>query len=195
MKIDECILDDGNGFAVGGSTVGALIKAAGKRHLWDQRAGGVVDTVVVHYMSAVNVTPGKPYDLGQLLKIFCDYGVSAHYLIDREGNIRRLVPEEMRAWHAGASIMPEPDNRKGANEFAIGIELMATAKSGFTDAQYNSLAELCKDIEKRRSKKMTYVGHDQIAGKRAVDMKLRADAKPDPGPLFDWGRFMGGLRK
>ncbi|MCL2219027.1 MAG: N-acetylmuramoyl-L-alanine amidase [Chitinispirillia bacterium] len=101
----------------------------------------------------------------------------------------------MRAWHAGASIMPEPDNRKGANEFAIGIELMATAKSGFTDAQYNSLAELCKDIEKRRSKKMTYVGHDQIAGKRAVDMKLRADAKPDPGPLFDWGRFMGGLRK
>ena len=194
MKIYDCILDDGNDFVVDRSTIGGMIAASGKRHLWDQRAGGLIDTVVVHYMSAVNVTPDCPYDLGQVLKIFCDYGVSAHYLITRRGRVLRLVPDEAKAWHAGLSVMPEPDNRKGVNEFSIGVELAATEKSGFTESQYNSLILLCQGIEKRHGKRMTYVGHDEIAGKRAVTMGLRADCKPDPGPLFDWKRFLGGLR-
>jgi len=186
MKIYDCILDDKNGFAVNASTIGGLIAASGKQHLWGERAEGVVDTVVIHYMSAVNVNPARPYDLGLNLKIFCDYGVSSHYLITRRGRVLRLVPEEMKAWHAGASIMPEPDNRTGVNEFSIGIELMGAEKSGFTKLQYAALRRLCQDIEKRRGKKMRLVGHDQVAGERAVAMGLRADAKTDPGPLFDW---------
>ncbi|MDR0330939.1 MAG: N-acetylmuramoyl-L-alanine amidase [Chitinispirillales bacterium] len=189
MKINKCILDDANDFAVGASTVGALISSAGKRHLWEARADGRVDTVVIHYMSAVNICPGDPYNVGQVLKIFCDYGVSSHYLITRRGKIFSLVPEEMKAWHAGLSIMPEPDNRKGVNEFSIGIELLATEASGFTKLQYGALSRLCADIEKRHHKKMTYVGHDQIAGERAVALGVRKDAKIDPGPLFNWSNM------
>jgi N-acetyl-anhydromuramyl-L-alanine amidase AmpD len=191
VNINECLLCGGNDYPVGASTIGAMIASSGKERLWDERAGGIdiVDTVVIHYMSAVAVVPDEPYNLGQLLKIFCDFGVSSHYLINRDGEVYNLVPEDKKAWHAGPSIMPETDDRTGVNEFSIGIELAATESSGFTSAQYESLRWLCVDIEERRRKKMTYVGHDMIAGERAVAMGLRKEPKVDPGPLFDWDYF------
>jgi len=36
---------------------------------------------------------------------------------------------------------------------------------------------------------MAYVGHDMIAGERAVALGLRKEPKVDPGPLFDWDFF------
>jgi len=194
MKIYDCFLDDTNGYAVGTSTVGALIASSGRPRLWEERKEGLVDTVVVHFISAVNVDPRRPYDLDLILKIFCDYGVSSHYLVTRRGRIFRLVPEEAKAWHAGLSMMPEPDDRTGVNEFSIGIELMATEHSGFTALQYGALRELCIEIERRYGKKMTYVGHDQIAGERVVGLGLRKEPKVDPGPLFDWDFFRKSLR-
>jgi N-acetyl-anhydromuramyl-L-alanine amidase AmpD len=195
VNISECLLDDENSYPIDTATIGSLIASSGKKRLWDDRAdGGVgaVDTIVIHYMSASAVAPDDPYNLGQLLKIFCDYGVSSHYLITRDGEVYRLVPESEKAWHAGPSIMPEPDDRTGVNEFSIGIELAATESSGFTDAQYEALHTLCIDIEDRRRKKMAYVGHDMIAGERAVALGLRKEPKVDPGPLFDWSR-LGGI--
>jgi len=197
--INKCLLDDKNDYPIGASTIGAMIASSGKEHLWEERSSCIgidvvdtintIDTVVIHYMSAIDITPDDPYNFGQLLKIFCDYGVSSHYLINREGEIYNLVPESKKAWHAGPSIMPEPDNRTGVNEFSIGIELTATTDSGFTDAQYKALSELCVDIENRHHKKMIYVGHDMIAGERAVSLGLRKEPKVDPGTLFDWDYF------
>jgi N-acetyl-anhydromuramyl-L-alanine amidase AmpD len=195
MKIHECLLDNDNGVVIDGDTLGGMIASSGKRHLWSERVDGRIDTVVIHYMSAVNVDKNHPYDLDRLLKIFCDFGVSSHYLITRRGRIFRLVPEEAKAWHAGLSMMPEPDNRSGVNEFSIGIELMATEDSGFTKLQYSALRELCLDIEKRCGRGMTYVGHDQIAGERAVALGVRADRKVDPGPMFDWDFFRKSLSR
>jgi len=36
---------------------------------------------------------------------------------------------------------------------------------------------------------MVYVGHEDIAGERAVKLGLRKDIKTDPGNNFDWGKF------
>ncbi|MDR0307657.1 MAG: N-acetylmuramoyl-L-alanine amidase [Chitinispirillales bacterium] len=190
MKIHDCLLDIKNRVVVEYSTLGGIIVGSNKDHLWEERVNEQIDTVVIHCMSAVAIKLERPYDLNLLLKILCDYGVSSHYLISRKGKILRLVPEDKKAWHCGGSIMPEPDNRTGVNEFSIGIELAATNRSGFTDSQYDALCNLCIDIEKRHGKKMRYVGHDQIAGKRAVDLGLRKDRKVDPGPLFNWEFFM-----
>lgn len=190
MNIKKCFLDAGNGYAVDGVAIGTLIAASGKEHLWDERKNGLVDTIVVHYISAAAVEPARPYDMGRILKIFCDCGVSSHYLITRRGKTVSLVPEGAKAWHAGPSVMPEPDNRAGVNEFSIGIELTATENSGFTKPQYAALRLLCLDIMERYGIAMTIVGHDMIAGERAVAMGLRKEPKIDPGPLFDWG-FMG----
>jgi N-acetyl-anhydromuramyl-L-alanine amidase AmpD len=195
MKIHNCFLDSKNRVDIGDTTLGKMISSQGKEHLWEERSYGRIDTVVIHYMSAVVINPKRPYDLDLLLGIFCGYGVSSHYLISRRGRILHLVPEDKKAWHSGPSIMPDPDSRTGVNEFSIGIELAATEHSGFTDSQYQALCKLCLDIEMRHGIKMNYVGHDQIAGERAVAEGLRKEAKTDPGQLFDWNFFTNKMSK
>jgi N-acetyl-anhydromuramyl-L-alanine amidase AmpD len=189
MKITECLLDDENKLLVDGVTLGELIRLSGKQHLWEERRSGRIDTIVFHYISAVAVLPGTPYRHEIILKIFCNYGVSSHFLISRRGRVFLLVPEDKKAWHCGGSIMPEPDNRQAVNEFSIGIELVATPGSGFTLSQYHAAARLCVDLENRYRKRFFYTGHDRIAGERAVTLGLRKEAKVDPGKLFDWEAF------
>jgi N-acetyl-anhydromuramyl-L-alanine amidase AmpD len=150
-------------------------------------SGRGIDTVVIHYTSAINVDPTRWDDPALNRAIFNRYRVSAHYMIDRAGTAYRLVREQDIAWHAGGSIMPAPDSRTGVNRFSLGIELIATKRSGFTDAQYRALNRLLDDITARHPIRHV-VGHDEIAGNRAVGRGLRGDVKPDPGPLFDWNR-------
>ena len=189
MKPIPLLLDTKNRMSVAGKTIGARIFQQGKQHLWDERGPELLDTVVIHYAGAQAVDPKRRFDISMIAAIFCDLGVSCHYAIDRRGKIFTLVPEDKKAWHCGGSIMPQPDNRRMVNAFSIGIELIATPLSGFTNKQYDSLTRLCRDIEKRLDRKMLYVGHQDIAGKRAVELGLRKDIKVDPGDLFDWVRF------
>jgi N-acetylmuramoyl-L-alanine amidase len=189
MEIIHCLLDESNATMLHGASLGARVAATGKAHLWSERAGNNVDTVVIHYTSAVNIAPDDPFSRERILGIFCDYGVSSHYLIERDGVTVLLVPEAMKAWHAGGSIMPSGDDRTGVNEFSIGIELAATATSGFTAKQHDALVRLCLDMEQRYFRTFVYVGHEDIAGARAVARGLRKDMKVDPGALFDWSNF------
>ena len=64
-------------------------------------AGQVVDMLVIHYT-------GMPTAADALSRL-CDpqSKVSAHYLIDEDGSVYRLVPEALRAWHAGIGLWPE----------------------------------------------------------------------------------------
>jgi N-acetyl-anhydromuramyl-L-alanine amidase AmpD len=195
MNITPCLLDIYNKTRLGRTTVAACVRAQHKKHLWDERPSPAVDTIVIHYISAVKIAPSRPFGLARILKIFCDYGVSSHYLIRRNGAVLRLVPEEKKAWHAGGSIMPGPDKRKAVNNFSIGIELVATPKSGFTKKQYSVCVRLCTDIEKRHGTKFTYVGHEDIAGKAAKRLGLRKNLKRDPGQLFDWVFFTSLVRR
>lgn len=188
VSLQKCYLDIHNHSGIGDQTVSTLIHKQGKQHLWDSRRGADVDTVVIHHISAIVDHPEDPYNLAYVLQLFCTYGVSSHYLIDRQGIVYALVPEEQKAWHCGASMMPPPDLRSGVNDFSIGIELMGTMDSAYTKQQYDSLAVLCRDIEVRRNIK-NYVGHETVAGEWAVSRGIRDIAKTDPGPLFDWQRF------
>ncbi|MBD3240894.1 MAG: hypothetical protein GF331_09935, partial [Chitinivibrionales bacterium] len=192
MEIAECLLSEDNRCPLGNATLGERVRAGGADRLWELRPRPV-DTVVVHYISAVDIEPSRPYDRDLILGIFCTYGVSSHYLVERDGAVMRLVPESAKAWHCGGSVMPEPDERTGVNDFSIGIELVATHDSGFTDAQYGALVHLCGDIGARWTSPLRIVGHEHIAGCRAVARGLREEAKCDPGPRFDWGRFAAGL--
>lgn len=148
----------------------------------------VIDTVVIHFSSAINTAPNHWADATLVRQIYDRAHVSPHYMIDRLGKIYRLVQEKDIAWHAGGSIMPSPDNRRDVNRFSIGIELIATSTSGYTEAQYQALSALLHDI-KSRNPIRHIVGHDEISGPRAVQIGLRADRKEDPGPLFDWNRI------
>jgi N-acetyl-anhydromuramyl-L-alanine amidase AmpD len=194
MEKVEMLLNRSNTMPCGNSTIGALIAAAGKEALWSERSKQFIDVVVLHYMSAIEWYPFEPYKMEHIIEIFCENRISSHYVVDRDGVTYHLVPDSYKAWHAGGSIMPTPDNRQGVNDFSIGIELLATSTSGFTKVQYQALAELCYEIEKKHNRMMHYVGHEHIAGERAVALGLRSDCKIDPGDLFNWDGFFKALR-
>jgi len=157
-------------------------------NIWSERAGGEIDTVVIHAMNAGVLYPKFAFSFNKCKKILIDYDVSSHYVIDRNGKIYNLVPEEKKAWHAGVSKMPEPDNRSGVNDFSIGIELIGNEESPFSQKQYSSLNFLLDDIKKRRKIKFI-VGHQHIATQELVDLGLRKDVKWDPGKMFDWEKI------
>lgn len=123
-----------------------------------------VNTIVIH--SSYNASGGDPYTVDKIIGQYEQYGVGAHYLIDRGGHIIRLVRESDIAYHAGESKMP--DGRKNVNDFSLGIELIGTEESGYTDKQYDALNALVADI-KTRSKINDIVGHSDIAPTRKTD--------------------------
>jgi AmpD protein len=134
----------------------------------------VIDTIIIHSMHNPNaVNCFSPESCKEILD---EFGVSAHYLIDLAGVVWRLVPEEKMAWHAGVSKMPGADLRERVNDFSIGIELIGDEETPFTDAQYQTLAVLLRDIASRHPIS-NILGHTDIA----------PDRKTDPWGL-DWER-------
>jgi len=147
-----------------------------------------INTIVIHAISAINVYPQEPFSVEKCMEILSDNGVSSHYIIDRSGKIYFLVPEEKKAWHAGVSQMPPPDNRKNVNDFSIGIELIGNEEVSFEEEQYSALNFLLSDIKKRYDIKYV-LGHQHIATKKLVEAGLRKDVKWDPGKQFDWNKI------
>src|SRR5579864_2483581 len=78
--------------------------------------------------------------------------VSAHYLIEEDGRIFRLAPEERRAWHAGVSYWKGETNLNGAS---IGIEIVNPGHDwgyrAFPALQIDTLIELLGEIRSRWS--------------------------------------------
>jgi AmpD protein len=105
--------------------------------------------------------------------------VSSHFLVRRGGRVVQYVPCGMRAWHAGASRWK---GRSRCNDFSVGIELEGTDDTPFTDAQYESLAQLTRALLERYGP-LDLAGHSDIAPGR----------KTDPGPHFDWQRYRASV--
>ena len=106
--------------------------------------------------------------------------VSSHFLVRRDGQIVQFVACNKRAWHAGVSTWR---GRSRCNDFSIGIELEGSDFEPFTERQYTVLARLTRRL-KRAYPIVDIVGHSDIAPER----------KTDPGPFFDWGRYVAQLK-
>ena len=107
--------------------------------------------------------------------------VSSHYLLDEDGTLHRLVAEEHRAWHAGASHWRGITD---VNSASIGIEIVNPGHEWgyrpFPEAQIEALLPLVADIKDRHGiTRGNIVGHSDVAPVR----------KRDPGELFPWHRL------
>ena len=109
--------------------------------------------------------------------------VSAHFLIERDGKITQFVSCLDRAWHAGVSSF---EGREACNDFSLGIELEGTDDLPFSDAQYQALIGLTRQLQAAfpAITLQRICGHSDVAPGR----------KTDPGPAFDWTRFRGALQ-
>ena len=105
--------------------------------------------------------------------------VSSHFLLRRDGELLQFVGCDERAWHAGVS---QWRGRANCNDFSIGIELEGLEGDRFEPRQYAQLVALTKAIALRYPVRGV-AGHEHVAPGR----------KFDPGPGFDWPKFLTGL--
>lgn len=108
--------------------------------------------------------------------------VSAHFMIARDGEVTQFVPCQQRAWHAGRSCFA---GREDCNDYSIGIELEGTDETPYSDEQYVALCHLTLQLQRNYPAitRQRITGHEFIAPGR----------KTDPGPAFDWGRYLRSL--
>jgi N-acetylmuramoyl-L-alanine amidase len=107
--------------------------------------------------------------------------VSAHYVVDEDGSILRLVAEEHRAWHAGRGAW---QGETDCNAASIGVEIVNPGHEfgyrDFPDAQIDAVISLVSDIRTRWTIPDTrIIGHSDLA----------PDRKQDPGERFPWKRL------
>lgn len=155
--------------------------------------GTQVELVVIHAISL----PPQQFGSGDVRRFFtnqldpaahpyyatiADLRVSAHFLIERSGDLTQFVALSARAWHAGQSLWC---GREACNDFSLGIELEGCDELAFTESQYRRLATLLQQLMVRYPGLLpaAVVGHADIAPGR----------KTDPGPNFDWPRVRRDL--
>ncbi|MCF6220791.1 MAG: N-acetylmuramoyl-L-alanine amidase [Robiginitomaculum sp.] len=131
-----------------------------------------VTLLVLHYTGMEN---GKA-----ALERMCDptAKVAAHYMVEEDGRIFKLVEETRRAWHAGISAW---GGETDINSASIGIEIVNGGHDfglpGFPDTQIQAVIKLSRDIMRRNViTDFGVVAHSDIAPGR----------KQDPGEKFPW---------
>ncbi len=133
------------------------------------------DMVVLHY---TGMKTGA-----EALARMCDPAaqVSAHYMVEEDGQVYRLVPEERRAWHAGVSFWK---GETDINGYSIGIEIVNPGHEfGYRDfpaAQIDAVIGLLDGIRERWDiPDHRILGHSDVAPAR----------KEDPGERFPWAEL------
>jgi N-acetylmuramoyl-L-alanine amidase len=107
--------------------------------------------------------------------------VSAHYVVDEDGQVVYMVREEDRAQHAGLSYWRGVTDNNSAS---IGIEIVNPGHEWgyrpFPEEQMESVVRLVAEIVRTYNiEPRNVVGHSDVAPAR----------KADPGELFDWERL------
>lgn len=137
----------------------------------ERRGGGRPELIVLHY------TGMDSCEAARARLCLPEAEVSAHWLISETGIVEALVPEEMRAWHAGAGSW---QGRGDVNSWSIGIELANTGSHPFPEPQMAALERLLPEIMARWGiGPKGVIAHSDIAPLRKID----------PGTRFDWRRL------
>lgn len=103
--------------------------------------------------------------------------VSAHFVVAHSGRITRMVQDKNVAWHV-----------RNYNSRSIGIENEGYAqRNTWTNAQYDALARLVAWL---CTKYRIPVSRTGIKSHAELDPRRRSD----PGPYFNWTRFLNLVR-
>ncbi|MEZ5898237.1 MAG: N-acetylmuramoyl-L-alanine amidase [Hyphomicrobiaceae bacterium] len=140
---------------------------------WEERRGGVRPRLVIlHYTGMSSASKAIDWLAREESRVSC------HYVIDEKGEIVQLVPEALRAWHAGVSSW---HGETDINSHSIGIEIHnvghADGYPPFPRNQIAAVVALTRDICARHAiAPRDVLGHSDVAVARKID----------PGEKFPW---------
>ena len=141
----------------------------------ERPAATPIDILVLHY---TGMESGEA-----AISLLCDPAskVSAHYVVEENGDVLRLVDEGQRAWHAGVASWAGIGDVNGRS---IGIEIVNGGHDfgspPYPELQMRAVEALCQEILARHPiVPRSVVAHSDIAPER----------KADPGEWFDWARL------
>ena len=140
------------------------------------RAHGITMVIVHHTASPT----------GSTLRTFMSVGGnSANYVIDRDGQIIKMVPDDRAAFHAGRARWAGNEN---INSRSIGIEIVHETGL-YPAAQYAALIDLVQALRSARRSIVDWniIGHSDIAVDPVTDILGRKSS--DPGLTFEWTRL------
>ncbi len=140
-----------------------------------RRDGPRADILLLHYTGMQSSQAA--------LERLCDpiAKVSSHYMVFEDGEVVQMVPEALRAHHAGVSFWAGDTD---INSRSIGIEIANPGHDydypDYPDRQMSAVIELCRDILARNAIPPDLVlAHSDIAPTR----------KQDPGEKFPWAKL------
>lgn len=135
-----------------------------------KRKHGQITAIVIHYTGSLSIEGTIAWFKSKFSE------VSVHYLIGRFGEVVKMVEEDDKAWHCGNSAMnpslplKDPKRESNVNDFSLGIELVATPDSGYTDKQMAALYEVLEYlVDKYKIPPERVVGHSHISPGRKID--------------------------
>jgi N-acetylmuramoyl-L-alanine amidase len=139
-----------------------------------------IDMLVLHYTGMQSGAAA--------LDRLCDpeARVSAHYVVEEDGTLWRLVPEARRAFHAGVSCW---QGGQDLNYVSIGVEIVNPGHEwGYREFPILQIAALC-DLSLS-----ILAGHPIPARNVVGHSDVAPDRKEDPGEKFDWRQLaMNGV--
>ncbi|MCA9941838.1 MAG: N-acetylmuramoyl-L-alanine amidase [Ardenticatenaceae bacterium] len=164
-----------------GNQITALIQPVWIRspHQGNRAAGTTITSIIVHHTGGTQAANAINWFLNP------SNSVSAHYVIDIDGRVVKMVHESRRSNHAGRAYW---DGQTSMNSSSVGIEIVN--RSGpYTTEQYTSLLELIRRIRVAHPTipANAIIGHSDIA-LNTNPQRLGRKAG-DPGDEFDWSRL------
>ncbi len=125
-----------------------------------------INKIILHHTATTTID--------QAINTFKERKLAPHYLLDKNGDLYYLVPEEYIAYHAA-----------NANSDSIGIEIVNTAKSNdeYTKEQYDTLNILLPYL-------LSKYGLEEISDYNVIaHYEISSSGKWDPSPNFDWSKI------
>lgn len=125
-------------------------------------------------------SPTFPQNSPRISELPGNLNVSSHFVVDRDGSIHQLMPDNWMARHV-----------IGLNHYAIGIENIGgiDGKDDLTEAQVKANAFLVCYLKKKYPAINQVIGHNDYLNFKNTALWLERDAnyqtdKTDPGPFF-----------
>lgn len=141
----------------------------------ERAAGARIDILLMHYT-------GMPTAADALARLTDEKAqVSAHYLVDENGEIYHLVPEEKRAFHAGVSYWAGITD---VNSHSIGIEIVNPGHDwGYRDFPQGQIAAVIALSQRILAR------HPIPASRVLAHSDVAPERKQDPGERFPWAHL------